>query len=289
MKSTTPQTRHPAAVRPSDESRLFFRLKHILLKEDREELERLRASLEDPQWLESRVGPLIDERLAFLKKNFPKEFRLAVEKIVDQKIASSQDALIEAISPHLMKMVRAFIQHQFTLLRENIEQQLRKLFNTGPLGRLRLLLFGIEPETLATTYLGKIGAAQVEEIYVVEQHSGILLGSASRTDKPDLDLVAGMLTAIKSFAEDAYQQGRQHLEMIAYGEFSIFIQNFPTYYIALVTKGELTTSERQWLSEKLIEFARNELNFNLKKPDGSSNLLIRRKLQQHFFSESKSA
>ncbi len=289
MKNTTPQARHPFSPSTQDESRLFYRLKHILLKEDREELERLRASLEDPLWLESRVGPLIDERLDFLKKNFPDEFRLAVEKIVERKIATSQDALIEAISPHLMKMVRAFIHHQFTLLRESIEQQLHKLFNTGPLGRLRLLLFGIEPETLTNTSLGQIGVAQVEEIYVIEQHSGILLGSASRTDKPDLDLVAGMLTAIKSFAEDAYQQGRQHLEMIAYGEFSIFIQNFPTYYIALVTKGELTTSERQWLSEKLIEFARNELSFNLKKPDGSSNLLIRRKLQNHFFTEAKAS
>ena len=61
---------------------------------------------------------------------------------------------------------------------------------------------------------------------VIEQGSGIVASEYSKTQNIDQDTVAGMLTAIKSFAEDAFQAETQSLEYIEYENYHIHLQNF---------------------------------------------------------------
>jgi hypothetical protein len=86
------------------------------------------------------------------------------------------------------------------------------------------------------------------------------MGNFSKSETIDRDLVAGMLTAIKSFVEDAFSKKRQDLDMIEYGTYKIFIQSFHLYYIPIILDGSISTSEKQTLSAKLLDFAEEEMS-----------------------------
>jgi hypothetical protein len=270
-----------------DERLLINKLREILLVEDREELLRLKKSLDDPALLSRKVVPIIEEQLQFLKKNFPVEFRIAVEDIVEQKLERSKEELLEVIYPTLGQMVRKYIQHQIQLLRDSIEEQIQHVFQRGIIGRLRYALFGVKPKEMSEAILSRLNGPVIEEIFVIEHYSGILLGSASRQETIDLDMIAGMLTAIKSFVEDAFKRGNEQLEIIQYGTFSLLVENFPTYYIVAALSGAVSTHDRVELSNELVKFAQKELLMNLKKRDGSSHYEIKRRLEQYFFNTRK--
>jgi hypothetical protein len=265
-----------------NERQLMHRLRQILLKEDRTELEHLKETIESPRLLSEKVTPIIEERIDFLRNNFPKEFRLVVNDIVEHKLKASQDEILEVIYPTLGKMIKKYVQHQFQLLKESIDEQIRNTFSKGIIGRIRYALFGVKSKEMSTEILSRLDKTIIEEIFVIEHHSGILLGSASRKRKVDLDMVAGMLTAIKAFVEDAFNRGEEQLEIIQYGTFTIHLQNFPSYYIATALTGSLSAKEKEQLSENLIEFAEKELSIQLKKDDGSSNHIIKQRLEYHF-------
>lgn len=264
-------------------------LKQILLKEDRSEVEQLKAILNNPDQLSEKISPIVEQHLENMKKNFPVEYNATIENIITRKLENSQEELLDTISPVMGQMIRKYVQHQFQLLKESLDQQLDATLNQGVIGKVRNLFGGGKKKVSSEVIIANLDRPIIEEIYVIEHNSGILLGSASRTETIDIDVIAGMLTAIKSFVEDAFKRGQQDLEMIQYGTFSILLENFHSYYIAAAVSGSMSMKERVELEKDLAKFAEKELKLNLQKKDGSSNLLIKQKLEEHFFEPQKQA
>ena len=71
-----------------------------------------------------------------------------------------------------------------------------------------------------------------------------------------------MFTAIKSFAEDAFNLEKEDLEMIQYENYKIFLQNLPSYYFAVAMTGSISSTEKENLSNKLITFAQDNIPFD---------------------------
>ena len=65
-----------------------------------------------------------------------------------------------------------------------------------------------------------------------------------------------MLTAIKSFVEDAFKGGAQNLENIEYELYTIHIQNFHSFYIAVVVSGNYTRSFESQLENRLFKLSK---------------------------------
>lgn len=276
------ESTHVAAT-PTDEGELLRALRDILLREDREQLGQMRQLLDDDQWFDSRVEPIIKEQLSFLESQFPDAYRRAVDDLISDRLASSQDELLEVIYPKLGTMINKYVQHQFQQLRESLEEQLHETFNQGVLGRIRYALGGVSKQKTSEAILSRLERARVEEVYVIERYSGSLLGNAARRATVDLDLVAGMLTAIKSFVEDAYQNGADELESIQYQNLTIILRSFPRYYVAVAVSGAPSSGERTALYEEIGALADKDLRFNLKKEDGSSSYRIQQVLLRRFF------
>ncbi len=236
---------------------LLEKLREILLERDREELQEVKRLLNDPVEVSKRVSPIFDEKLRYLKDNFPREFGTMVDETIDKRLKSSQEELLNIIYPVLGQMIRKFVSQQFQMLKDSIDYQVKNTFSSrGILGRFRAKLFGVKDSDLM---LGELDAPIVQEVYVIQRYSGLLMGSYSKTETIDQDLIAGMLTAIKSFVEDAFQKEREELEMIQYGSFKIIIQNYYKYYIAVAISGSLKERDRDELSEKILTFAQNKL------------------------------
>lgn len=80
----------------------------------------------------------------------------------------------------------------------------------------------------------------VEEIFIIEKKSGILLAHHSRKDDggADRDLVSGMLTAIKDFVKTSFRAGGDdEVNEISYGDARIMIREEPYFYAAVVVTG----------------------------------------------------
>ena len=273
--------------KPNMEERfLLNRLRDILLKEDREDLSSFRKELEEPERLKKHVEPLIQEELEAFKNNFPNEYRQVVEKIISNKLKTSQKEMLDVIYPVLGRMIRKYIQLQFQQFRESIERQVRAQLTTGILGRIRYALFGLSKKEKAAIILAE-NQPIVEEIYVIEQHSGILIGSASRGGIIDIEMIAGMLTAIKAFVQDAFQKESEELELIKYETYSLVIQNHYSYYIATAISGPITSEANQNIRDLIAHFAETELLACLNQDEKAKNKVIKQKLEAHFFKGGK--
>lgn len=263
-----------------DKSKQLAQLRSILLQDDREELARLRGLLEEKEQLSDHISPIIEEHISFLKNNYPKEFRKIVDKQIEVKLKASQEDLIAVIYPAVGQMIRKYVAHQMLLLRESIEDQIEVTKNSGVLGWIRRKFLGVKDSDWV---LAKAGSVKMEGIYVVEKGSGILLGSASISETGDEDLLAGMLTAIQGFAEDAFMKGAQKVDTIEYENLTIFIQSFPKFYIAVSLDGKLTNADKDRLVAELLQFTDKKLNRVVLRERANKEEEIRKRLSERFF------
>ncbi len=264
---------------------LMRQLQDILLKEDRTELDQLRSTIDDPEKLSQKVTPIIEARIDFLKKNFPKEFRVVVDDIVDKRIKSSQHELMDALYPVMGQMIKKYINFQFQVLKESIEESVKQALDTKTIWwKIKANVFGIKQQEVI---LQNLDRPTVEEVCLIQRDSGLLMGAASLSPAVDKDVIAGMLTAIKAFVEDAFQRENEELEMIQYGTYKILLYNFHTYYVSVAMSGSVSSEEKEKINDELQHFALNELN-NYKQSDLDEKYdLISQKLHDYFIAPQK--
>ncbi|MEM1220371.1 MAG: hypothetical protein AAGH79_15725, partial [Bacteroidota bacterium] len=268
------------------DQQLLHELQQILLREDRAEVDRLGQIIDDPDLFKTRVEPIIREELERLRLGSPKQYRKVIEQIIEEKIQTSQQEIIQVIYPMLGSMIQKYIRLQFKQLRESLEHQVQQSLTRGLIGRIRYALFGLskkeKEQIIANSYQSKIA-----EIYVIEQHSGLLIGSASRAQKMNMEVIAGMLTAIKAFVQDAFDRGAQEVNMIDYDEYSILIENHYSYYVAVAFEGAVTAKEEVSIRERITIFINDSLAKTLNLEENNRNLIVKQQLTQLFFANSK--
>jgi len=269
-----------------EEAFLANKLRDILLKNDRASIHKLEEILDNQDELAERISPIVDYKINLLKQKFPKEFQLAVNQIVEKKMKESQEEILDLIYPVLGKMIKKYIVHQFDEIKEKLDTQVRSLFTIKGLKlKIKSMIYGIDNTELL---LSNIDKPKIEEIHIIERDSGILYGSATLRPTIDRDVIAGMLTAIKSFVEDAFQREEEELEMIEYGSYKIFIQNFRRFYFSIAMSGSLSVAQRKELSTSILRFAEKEINQILANDSGDKYDIISEKLKAHFYdTESK--
>ncbi|RMF00095.1 MAG: hypothetical protein D6772_06800 [Bacteroidetes bacterium] len=262
----------PLLQHKTDEQ-LLAELRHLLLRDEREEIAELRRILEERPQLEQRVDPIIRTHLRALEENFPRAYFRVVEKIVDQRIRQKQEEIINIITPRMGLMIRNYINAEFRKLRERVDRQIK---------RSPLSVFSRKSKKSADQIIMEANPYEVEEVYIVSHESGLLLGSASSGKTADIDMIAGMLTAIKSFVEDAFRRTDEELSAIQYGSYQILVHNFYNYYIALAVSGVLSEADRDQLTHKILTFAKEELNYDLQEPDAALHATLKHRLEDYF-------
>ena len=237
-------------------------LREILLTDDRELAQRITQKLDKLEKsqgnLSARVQPIIDENLQEFIKEMPLTLGPTITKTLQTEIRKSQDAVAEALYPVMGKMIKKYVQNEIKVLQEKINEQISHTFS------FKRWAAGFKSkksrEQEAAHILADQYKAHIEQVMVIEKSSGILKGNLAITQKIDQDMMAGMLTAIKSFAEDAFITDQQNLEAIAYDLYTIHVQNFSEYYIAVVISGIYNATVKSKLEDILLDFAQNEIN-----------------------------
>lgn len=235
-------------------------LKDILLDEERfsrnelgERVDVLDEQLNNTDELRKKLKPILVDQVTYLRKNFPNLFGEVMVDSIKTQIRDSQDEMVDALYPIMGKMIKKYIAMEMRLLSERIDKQLKKTFSwSGWITRFRGWFGGVSEGDMVLRNLIK---AEIEEIFVVQQNSGLLLGSYSIHNTLDKEMIAGMLTAIKSFVKDAFVFGKQELETIEYENYELIIKNLESFYIVVVASGVVDEAFKNDLDDVLLDFS----------------------------------
>ncbi len=261
-------------------------LKEILLNEEKEvtselaeKVAQLSSILNEEEELAKKVNPLMDRKINQLVDEMPKKLSPVITQSLKNEIKNSQDAVIEALFPIIGKLIKKYISHEMQMLNAKINKQLAETFTIKGWFKSKKNKSRVVDEAFLAT-----DKPELIQILVVEKESGILKASYTHADKETIDeeLIGGMLTAIKSFVEDAYSGGNQNLETIAYDFYTLHIQNFYNYYIVAVINGLYTNEVKNKVENLLLDFAANGVS----KDSINNNELFSNKLKLFFSDKS---
>ncbi|WP_289043449.1 cell envelope biogenesis protein OmpA [uncultured Olleya sp.] len=261
-------------------------LKDILLKDEHEyassieiKLKKLEELITQQNNLSKHIDPILEEKLDEFIKEMPQTIGPTITKTLKEEIKNSQDEVVEALYPIMGKMIKRYVQKEIQILSENINRSMSNAFSFKNIFRkFRSKKSGVSEGDLLIQNQFK---PKIEQIMVIESGSGLIISEYSKTNNIDQDTVAGMLTAIKSFAEDAFVTDVQNLEYIEYENYHIHLQNFSKYYIAVAISGAFTATFRSKLEDKLLDFAQNIIN----KTDLNNTDQFNTKLKTYFHNE----
>lgn len=240
-------------------------LKDILFTEDRHYIEKisdrivqLEQILHDRKKLSGKVDPIVQEQLEAFTKGIPKTLGPVITATLKEEIKHHKDEVVDALYPVMGKMIKKYVAYEIKLLSEKIDEQFS--FIKTIKRKIRSLFGNVKEEDLI---LSELSMAKIEQVFLIEQESGILKASFSKTDTIDEEMISGMLTAIKSFVEDAFHQRDQSLELIEYELYQIHIQSFVTHNIAVVISGNYLTRSKNKVQDIIFNFYNKYMAMNL--------------------------
>ena len=230
-------------------------LKEILFTDDREyaekiakRIEQIEQTVNNQERLSIKVGPIIDNQINDFAKNLPSTITAAFK----EEIKNNQDEVVDVLFPIIGKMIKKYVAQELRLLSERINKQLAFKSPIGGMSRKFKSWFGgVKEEELI---LSGLSSAKIEQVLLIEKASGILTASYSDTKTIDEEMVSGMLTAIKTFVEDAFGQKNQNLELIEYELYQIHLQSFVSHYVAVVISGNYTLESKNKLQDIIFDF-----------------------------------
>lgn len=265
----------------------FEQLQALILEKDRseitglsEELEKLWQELSDEQKLKAHVDPILTEHTKQLQQKFPDLFAPFIANAIKHSMHEAQEEMIDALYPITGKLVKKYVSKELALLSEKIDAQLDRTFSPEIWWQYIKAFF--TGKKTSSSILAKANAPIIEQVFVIEQDSGILLGSYAKSDSFDQDMMSGMLTAIKSFAKDTFAKEQEELELIEYGTASIILKNLRSFYIAVVIQG---TANKQYLSkldDNLWDFAQKITSKKGEESNSANQENFTRQIESYF-------
>lgn len=269
------------------ESDKLTQLKKVLLDEDREAHRQLTAEVDEinkqinvREELESKVNPIIDSKIEVFQKSIPEKLGPTITAALRKQISEAQDQVLDILYPIIGKLIKKYIRMELQILSEKIDTQFKNAFSwEGWVRRIKGWFGGAKESQLMVRDLA---APQLEEMFVIEKDSGILKGSYSRNNTVDKDIIAGMLTAIKSFVEDAFSKGSEELEMIEYESYKIHLFTFQSFFIAVVVSGIVNAQFKAEMHDAVMDFSGKFLNKTKEIAQHEHEPYISKQLKQYF-------
>jgi outer membrane protein OmpA-like peptidoglycan-associated protein len=230
----------------------------------------LPAAIED----EIRLNPLsiaraiapeialaIKEQILLDRDAIPETLGPEMGKAIKAQIESSKDAMVDALYPVIGTTIAKYMVEVVHDINSKIEKTLT------PEGIKRKFRAKVQRVSEAELIFQESVGYRVRAIFLIAKDSGLIIQEIQIPGEKQLDaeMLAGMLTAIRSFANDCITSGSE-LDLIDYGDWQILIEVAGYCYLAVIVAGEppreFITKTRRILGEIIIEHDRAIQNFN---------------------------
>ena len=155
---------------------------------------------------------------------------------IKEQIRLEQDAMVDALYPVIGNTISKYMGEVVNSINDKVENALSV---KGVTRKLRAKMQGVSEAELI---LQESMPFTVKAIFLIHKGSGLVIAEAQKTGNEEMesDMIAGMLTAIRSFANDCMtQSGRvSELNEIEYDNFKLILEVAGYCYMAVVTTGQ---------------------------------------------------
>ncbi|MEM6613097.1 MAG: OmpA family protein [Cyanobacteria bacterium P01_C01_bin.72] len=234
-----------------------------------------------PQAIAKAIAPeialSIREQITLDEAAIPQTLGPEMGRAIKAQIESEKDAMVDALYPVIGSTIAKYMVEVVQDINSKIEKTLSP---EGIRRKLRARMQGVsEAELIFKESIG----FRVRAIFLIDKNSGLVIQEIQIPGEKrlDSDMLAGMLTAIRSFANDCIASGSE-LDSIDYGDWQIPIEVGGYCYLAVIVAGEppkeFITKIRRVLGEIILEHDDAIQNFNGNLADVP--LGIKHKLEQ---------
>jgi len=228
----------------------LFKLKKILLTEDEKAIQKIQKDLlqvkkqiNDPESLIQTIHPIIadslDRKIHESKEEMAEALAPVMGEAIRLQVEEAKEDVADALYPVIGRMISKAVAEAMKKLIENINESISRTLNFSMwLKQIKAKILGISTAEVLIAEQSQLG---ISDLFFIEKKSGLLIAHAapdSDGKHMDAQVVGGMLTAIKSFAQDAFKQSEEEqLKEITYSDQSIRIDSSKYSYLAVVFSG----------------------------------------------------
>ncbi|MEH2285834.1 OmpA family protein [Nostoc sp.] len=160
----------------------------------------------------------------------------AMGRAIKKQIEIEQNIMVDALYPVIGSTIAKYMAETIRAINRQVEETLSV---EGIQRKIRAKLQGVSEAELI---LKEALPFTIQAIFLIHKASGLIISNIQHSDVEQLEaeMVAGMLTAIRSFANDCINQSGSitELDAIEYGTSKIILEVAGYCYLAIVVRGE---------------------------------------------------
>lgn len=226
---------------------------------------------QDPLAMSTAIAPLIAAAISCQSAHSPQEMATAIAptmgRAIKEQIVLERDAMVDALYPVIGSTIAKYMAETV----QAINQKIETAFSIK--GLRRKIMAKLQGVSESELILKEAMPCEVQAIFLIHKVSGLVISEvqlhegkidpAGMGDHLESELIAGMLTAIRSFANDCMTQSRpSELNQIDYGGFKILLEVAGYCYLAIAIQGNppqrFLTAVRQTL-EVIVQLYSQEI------------------------------
>ncbi|MBN1781930.1 hypothetical protein JW948_12435 [bacterium] len=232
-----------------DTSSAFEQLRTLLLSDDwrhfreiRDTVESLAKEVHDKDQLIETLDPviadLLDRKIHESRSEMAEALAPVMSEAIKKQIEGAKEDMVDALYPIVGSMVAKAIQEAMRKLMEEINARFKQAAHNRFMIFVKSKVFRVQP---AEIVLADGILFILEEIFLIEKKSGLLIGYETRNEshaEEDAYILGGMLTAIRQFVSDAFSTaGKGELLEIQHEDHTIRVDAARYTYLAAVYQG----------------------------------------------------
>jgi outer membrane protein OmpA-like peptidoglycan-associated protein len=228
----------PTGVLPVDPR--LEQLRILLLGREIEMLSQLSELVEDPERLAVAVGDVLPTAIAHASSDarLGQVLAPALERATQSSIRSDPRTLVNILHPLIVPAIRKSIGEAIDKTFQSLNESLRhSLTWRGLRWRWEAWRTGL---SFAEIVLKHTLVYQVEHVFLIHQHTGLLISHVAAEDAASQDpqLVSSMLVAIQDFVRDSFTGAEQQgLDSLRLGELILWSEPGPFATLVAVIRG----------------------------------------------------
>ncbi|MDZ8263180.1 OmpA family protein [Nostoc sp. ChiQUE01b] len=160
----------------------------------------------------------------------------AMGRAIKKQIEIEQNIVVDALYPIIGSTIAKYMAETIRAINRQVEETLSV---EGVKRKIRAKLQGVSEAELI---LKEALPFTIQAIFLIHKASGLVISDIQHSDAEQLvaEMVAGMLTAIRSFANDCINQSGSitELDAIEYGTSKIILEVAGYCYLAIVVRGD---------------------------------------------------
>ncbi len=195
---------------------------------------------EHPNEIAAAIAPeiaaAIEKQIEIDRDSITKALASEMGRAIKAQIELERDAMVDALYPVIGNTISKYLAEEVKRINDKVENALSL---EGVQRKVRARVQGVSEAELI---LRESMPFQVRAVFLIHKASGLVIAEAQDPTREQLEsgTIAGMLTAIRSFASDTISQGGNTTELheIEYGDSQILLEVAGYCYLAVAARGE---------------------------------------------------